>query len=81
LVMLRLRRRIALWVAVAVGLPVVARVFHAAADAVELHRGPSPASHRLHLAGRGAEHLGYHLSSSRRRRNLQAKNTGASRLR
>jgi hypothetical protein len=56
-----------MWVAVAVGLPALARALHAAADVVESRRGAGPTSHRLHLVGRGAEHLGYHLSGPRRR--------------
>jgi hypothetical protein len=65
--MFQIRRKLTVWVAVAVGLPTMARALHAAADAVELRRGAGAASHRLHLAGRGAEVLGYHLSGPRRR--------------
>jgi hypothetical protein len=78
--MFQLRRRIAMWVAIAVGLPVLARALHAAAEALEVRRGPGVASHQLHLAGRGAEHLGYHLSS-RRRRSQQARKAGIARSR
>ena len=75
--MFRIRRRLALWVAVAVGLPTLARALHAAADALELRRGPGRASHRLRLAGRGADHLGYHLSGPRRRNRQVSKATAA----
>lgn len=49
--MLWLRRRLIIWAAVGLGLPLAARGLHRLAEEVEGRRGPSPATQRLHQAG------------------------------
>ena len=55
--MLKLRRRLALWVGIAVGLPLIARALHAGAEALEARRGTTPAVDRMHRAGDAATSL------------------------
>jgi hypothetical protein len=55
---LRIRRRLIVWVLFAVGVPLVAEGLHWAADTIEARHGAeSPAARRLRRAGRLADGL------------------------
>ena len=69
--MLRIRRRLALWALVVIGLPLLARALHLAAETVETRRGASPAVRRLHRAGVVAD--GLHGRLAPRARQTQAR--------
>jgi hypothetical protein len=62
------RRRMILWGAVALGLPLLAKSLHGLADAVEARRGPSPAAARLHQAGAVTDRMQQTLSRKGKRR-------------
>jgi hypothetical protein len=66
--MLSVRRRLVMWAVVAVGLPLVARGLHQAAVTIETRLGPTPATRRLHQAGRVAEGVQSRLIPRQRRR-------------
>jgi hypothetical protein len=55
--MLRIRRRLLAWALLAIALPLLAESLHLAANTIEARRGASPASRRLHQAGRAADRL------------------------
>jgi hypothetical protein len=71
--MIWLRRRLILWVAIVLGLPLLARLFHGMADLVEGRGGPGGAARGLRRAGREAERLQGALQrqDKRGRRNRQ----------
>jgi len=64
----KIRRRIAMWAAVVVGLPVLARTLHGAAQAIEFRYGTTLATRNLHRAGNAASALQGGLRGGRRRR-------------
>jgi hypothetical protein len=64
----KIRRRIAMWAAVVIGLPVLARALHEVAEAIEFRRGTSPVARNLHRAGNAAAALHGDLRGGRRRR-------------
>jgi hypothetical protein len=66
--MFKIRRRIAMWAAIVVGLPALARALHGAAQALEFRRGTSPATRNLHRAGNVAYALHGNLRGGGRRR-------------
>jgi hypothetical protein len=55
--MLRIRRRLAMWVLMFIGLPLLVRGLQWIADTIESRRGPSPAARRLRQAGSVANGL------------------------
>lgn len=65
--MLRLRRRLAIWALMFIGLPLFARGLQWAAEALESSRGPSPAARRLRQAGWVANGVQGRLATRRRR--------------
>lgn len=66
--MFKIRRRLAMWAAIVVGLPVLARVLHGAAEAIEFRQGATPVARNLHRAGNAAAALHGDLRGGRRRR-------------
>lgn len=65
--MFRVRRRLAWWALMFVGLPLLARGLHLAAEALESRHGPSSGARRLHQAGRVADGVQGRLSPRSRR--------------
>jgi hypothetical protein len=55
--MIWLRRRLILWAAIVLGLPLAARMLHGMADLIEGRSGPGRAAERLRWAGVEAERL------------------------
>jgi hypothetical protein len=64
----KIRRRVAMWAAIVIGLPVLARALHGAAEAIEFRRGTTPVARNLHRAGYAAAALHGNLRGGRRRR-------------
>jgi hypothetical protein len=64
--MLRIRRRLAIWALMFVGLPLLARGLYWAAETIESLRGPSPAARRLRQAGWMANGIQGRLTGRRR---------------
>ena len=64
--MLRIRRRLAMWALMFVGLPLLARGLQWVAETIEGRRGPSPAARRLRQAGLVANGMQGRLAPRRR---------------
>jgi hypothetical protein len=64
----KIRRRLAMWAAIVIGLPALARALHGVAEVIEVRRGTTPVARNLHRAGNMAALLHGNLRGKPRRR-------------